>query len=72
MIIKLVTKCDKYCNPRILFVLTNEHGKFLEAWDGGYSDYCSVPLEYQEDAKKAVCIPTTPQFYKDIKKFFCK
>lgn len=72
MIIKLVAKNDKFGNPRRLFVLVNEHGKFLEAWDGGYTDYYNMPLEYQEDAKKAVCIPTTPQFYKDIKKFFCK
>jgi hypothetical protein len=49
-ILHLCTKNDNNGNPRRLFVLSNDEGKFVAAWDEGYKGSDAVPGEFRKDA----------------------
>lgn len=72
MFILLTTKNDTNGNPRRLYVLINETGAYMQAWDHGYAGIHAVPEKYRAQAARAVYVETTPTFYRKIKKEFVK
>ena len=59
-ILHLCAKNDSNGNPRRLFVLSNEDGRFIAVWDEGYKGSDAVPGEFRKDAYLAqrLDIPT--------------
>lgn len=59
-ILHLCAKNDVNGNPRRLFVLSNEEGKFIAAWDEGYKGSDAVPGIWRKDAylSQRLDIPT--------------
>ena len=46
----LVAPNDSDGNPRRLFVMSNDEGKFIAAWDEGYKGSDAVPGIWRKDA----------------------
>lgn len=46
----LCTTNDNNGNPRRLFVLSNEEGEFIAAWDEGYKGSDAVPGPFRKQA----------------------
>ena len=49
-ILHLCAKNDLNGNPRRLYVMSNEEGKYIAAWDEGYKGSDAVPGEFRKDA----------------------
>jgi hypothetical protein len=49
-ILHICAKNDNDGNPRRLFVMSNEEGKFIAAWDEGYKGSDAVPGDFRKDA----------------------
>lgn len=44
---------DYYGNPQRLYVLSNEDGKFIAAWNEGYNGHHAVPGIWRKEAYQA-------------------
>lgn len=71
MFIKLVTRNDKYGNPRWLYLRTGVDGLPIRAWDIGWKGLDVLPEEFRDEAYNAVRIETTVEFYNETKETFC-
>jgi hypothetical protein len=49
-ILHLCAKNDINGNPRRLYVMSNEDGKYIAAWDEGYKGSDAVPGPFRKDA----------------------
>lgn len=71
MIIHFDAGHDVNGNPRRAYVRFAEaygHGAIAQVWTEGYHGSAAVDPEYRDEAKDAPRIPTTPAFYRTLKR----
>ena len=49
-ILHMCAKNDVNGNPRRLYVMSNDDGKYIACWDEGYKGSDAVPGEFRKDA----------------------
>jgi hypothetical protein len=57
---------DYYGNPQRLYVLSNEDGKFIAAWDEGYLGSDAVPGIWRKEAYQAQRFDISVTKYKQL------
>ena len=66
LMIKMKASNDRNGNPRTVYVLYNEHGIMLNAWNEGYRGYDAVDKEYIKLAQNAPAINVTIAQYNEV------
>ena len=67
-ILHLCTKNDSNGNPRRLYVLSNDEGKFVAAWDEGYKGSDAVPGIWRKDAHLSQRFDVTVTEYNKLRR----
>jgi hypothetical protein len=64
--IHFCAKNDHYGNPQRVFVMSDETGKFIAAWDEGYKGSDAVPGAWRDDAYRAQRYDVSVTKYKEL------
>ena len=67
-ILHLCANNDYNGNPQRLYVLSNEEGKFIAAWDEGYNGHHAVPGIWRKEAYMAQRVNVSVTKYNTLKR----
>ena len=65
-ILHMCANNDYYGNPQRLYVMSDDEGKFIAAWDEGYEGYNAVPEPLRDEAHMAQRFNVSVTKYKTL------